>query len=133
MNISELARRAGTTPKAVRFYEAEGFMPPAARATNGYREYDEADLCRLRLVVALRSLGLSLPDSGRLADLCCTEGRCDDMQAELLPLVRERRATVAATRNELAHLDAELASLESALTSGSPRAGSCIGKEVSAE
>jgi DNA-binding transcriptional MerR regulator len=130
MKVSELARRAGATTKAIRFYEAEGIMPPAPRAENGYREYGDGDLCRLRLVVGLRSLGLSLPQSGRLAGLCCAEGRCDDMESELLPLVRERRAAVAATRAEMEHLDQELAALESALATGAPRHSLCAGKEV---
>ena len=54
MKVSELAERAGIAPSAVRWYESVGVIPPAARQANGYREYAEEDLARLRLVVSLR-------------------------------------------------------------------------------
>lgn len=125
MRVSELAQLAGVTAKAVRFYESEGILPPAPRADNGYREYAEADLCRLRIVVALRSLGLALGDSGRLAALC-TDGRCDEMGTELTERLADRRREVAATRAELDHLDAELMHLQEALASNEPVAGLCL-------
>jgi DNA-binding transcriptional MerR regulator len=65
MKVSELARRAGIAPSAVRFYEEAGVLPPAARRDNGYRDYAEDTLARLRLVVALRRLGLPPVEAGR--------------------------------------------------------------------
>jgi DNA-binding transcriptional MerR regulator len=70
MKVSELARRAGVAPSAVRFYEQSGVLPYAPRRANGYREYGASELARLRLVVALRRLGLAPVDAGRLAALC---------------------------------------------------------------
>ncbi|MEU1669239.1 MerR family DNA-binding transcriptional regulator [Streptomyces sparsogenes] len=46
MRISELARRAGVTTKAVRYYESLGLLRPG-RLANGYRDYNEHDV-RLR-------------------------------------------------------------------------------------
>jgi DNA-binding transcriptional MerR regulator len=129
MKVSELAERAGTTAKTVRFYEAEGILPSPPRAANGYREYDEVDVCRTRTVVSLRNLGLELPDAGSLADMCAT-GRCDDMSVDLAARIPERRRAIAAAMAELAHLDAELSALEARLTSGLPQANCCTGKEV---
>jgi DNA-binding transcriptional MerR regulator len=117
MKVSDLARRAGIAPSAVRFYEAEGVLPPASRGASGYREYDDDDLCRLRVVVSLRSLGLDLREAGRLAAMC-GEGRCDDMAVDLLPRIVARRREVASARVELDHLDAELATLERTLRGG---------------
>jgi len=68
MNQSDLAERAGMTPTAIRLYQTEGMLPEPPRADNGYREYGEADVCRLRIVVALGGLGLDLAESGRLAN-----------------------------------------------------------------
>ncbi len=124
MKVSELARRAGLAPSAVRFYEAEGILPRAPRTAAGYREYDEADLCRVRVVVALRSLGIDLHEAGRLAAMC-GEGRCDDMSADLLSRILQRRAEVASARAELDHLDTELANLEQALKIGTPQPSLC--------
>jgi MerR family transcriptional regulator, copper efflux regulator len=128
MKISELARRAGVSAKAVRFYEGEGVLPPPLRAENGYRAYNELDLCRLRIVVTLRGLGIDLAESGRLATLC-SEGRCEEMRGDLLRRVAERRRDIAAARAELDHLEQELAALERQLRTGEPQIPLCIGKE----
>jgi MerR family transcriptional regulator, copper efflux regulator len=129
VKVSELARHAGVTTKAIRFYEAEGVLPAPSRAPNGYREYGDEDLCRLRVLVALRGLGLRLAESGRLASLCAAE-RCDEMAVELLDLVHGRRAAVVAARAELDHLEKELTSLELTLAAGEPKRNLCLGKEV---
>ena len=129
MKVSELADRAGTRPKTIRFYEAEGVLPSPPRRANGYRDYGEQDLCRTRLVVTLRGLGLELTESGRLAELCAT-GRCDEMAGDLAVRVAERRQAVAVAMVELAHLDAELAVIAETLSTGAPQATLCIGKEV---
>jgi len=67
VRINELARRAGIAASAVRWYEQAGVLPVPARRDNGYRDYAETDLARLRLVVALRRLGLDPRRPGALA------------------------------------------------------------------
>jgi arsenate reductase len=109
MKVSELARRAGIAPSAVRFYEELGVLPPAARRDNGYREYGADALARLRLVVALRRLGLAPVDAGRLATLCMERGEVD---LDLAPLIAEQRAAVDRQRADLDRLDSELTDLE---------------------
>jgi hypothetical protein len=42
--ISEIISRAGLSARAVRFYEAEGLLPPPTRLLSGYRVYTEGDL-----------------------------------------------------------------------------------------
>ena len=114
VNVSDLAREVGIAPSAVRFYERKGILPPAPRQDNGYREYTEDDLCRLRVVVSLRRLGLDLPIAGRLAALC-QSGQCDAMARDLLPLVAAQRDAIARTQAELDDLDQRLAALETEL------------------
>lgn len=128
MRVSDLAARVGVTAKAIRFYEAEGILPPPSRAANGYREYTDDDLCRVRLVVTLRSMGIGLTESGRLGALC-RSGRCEEMAGDLVLLVEGRRRAVAASRAELDHLDAELAAVERALRTGASISTLCSGKE----
>ena len=117
MKVSEIAERAGVAASAVRFYEAEGILPPPRRTGAGYREYDETDLCRLRVLVTLRSLGIDLHEAGRLAGTCADD-RCDEMATDPLPRIAVRRTEVASARAELDHLDAELALVERSLRSG---------------
>ena len=109
MKVSELAERAGIAPSAVRWYESVGILPPAARQPNGYREYVEDDLARLRLVVSLRRLGLGPEDAGRMARLCLERGEFD---RDLVPLIAEQRAAIARQRDDLDRLDGELVDLE---------------------
>jgi len=129
VKVSDLAERAGVTPSAIRFYETQGILPEASRAENGYRQYDDVDLCRLRVLVALRGLGLDLPESGRLAAMCAADD-CKGMADRLTGRLADRRREVAAARVELDHLDTELAALERALTSDQPRNALCQRKEV---
>lgn len=62
MRIGDLAKRAGTTTRALRFYESEGLLP-VARAGNGYREYDEEHLRLVREIQSLRAVGFSLDET----------------------------------------------------------------------
>ncbi|HEX7304665.1 MerR family transcriptional regulator [Lentzea sp.] len=62
MRIGELAKRAGTTTRTLRFYESEGLLQ-ARRAPNGYREYGEHDLRLVREIQSLQAVGLSLEDT----------------------------------------------------------------------
>ena len=109
MKVSQVAEQAGIAASAVRFYEESGVLPAAARQPNGYRSYGPDDLARLRLVVALRRLGLGPLDAGRLARLCLERGDIDD---DLAPLIAEQRSAIAHRRAELDRLDAELTDLD---------------------
>lgn len=116
MRVSEVARQAGIAPSAVRFYEESGALPRVARRQNGYRDYDDADLARLRLVVALRRLGLGPLDAGRLARLCLERGAVD---ADLAPIIGSQRAAIERQRVELERLDSELTDLENTIAAAS--------------
>ena len=109
MRIAELARRAGTAASAVRWYEQAGVLPAAPRRENGYRDYGESDLARLRLVVALRRLGLGPEDAGRIARLCLDHGEID---RDLAPVLAEQRAAISRQRQDLDRLEGELIDLE---------------------
>ncbi|UGQ12720.1 MerR family transcriptional regulator [Yinghuangia sp. ASG 101] len=65
-SIGELAARAGATVKTVRFYSDAGLLPEAARSGGGHRRYGPDALERLRLIRALRTLDVPLPDIGRV-------------------------------------------------------------------
>lgn len=62
LKIGQLARRSGVSPKAIRFYEAAGVLPPPVRGANGYRLYapDAVDL--LRFIKQAQGLGLTLAE-----------------------------------------------------------------------
>ena len=56
MRITEAARHAGTSPRMLRYYEAEGLLAPA-RCDNGYRDYGAGEVLVARQIVALSHAG----------------------------------------------------------------------------
>ncbi|MDQ8704497.1 MerR family transcriptional regulator [Streptomyces sp. LHD-70] len=61
MRIGELAARTGTTARALRHYEQAGLIS-SARTPNGYRDYDEGAVIRVRNIRHLLAAGLTLDD-----------------------------------------------------------------------
>ncbi|MEJ7696658.1 MAG: MerR family transcriptional regulator [Candidatus Limnocylindrales bacterium] len=129
MRIGTLASRLGTTAHAIRFYERRGVMPAPVRMKNDYRDYTEADVARLRLLIGLRQLDLPLDQAAALADLCAA-GRCDEVSDELRVALFEKRTELARRIAELRYLDARLAHLSGQLDAGAPpRPLISVGKE----
>nr|WP_245627716.1 MerR family transcriptional regulator [Actinomadura oligospora] len=83
MQISELARRAGVTTKAVRYYESLGLLVPG-RLANGYRYYNEHDVRLTREIRALADLGIPVERTRPFLE-CLTAGHrhADDCPASL--------------------------------------------------
>lgn len=67
MRISELAQRAGVTPKAVRYYESVGLLD-APRSHNGYREFSERDVEIVAQIRDLVALGVRAEDARPFVD-----------------------------------------------------------------
>ena len=86
-------------------------LPAAERGQNGYHDYDEADLARVRRLVALRRLGLSLRDAAALAQRCL-EGQPEGLDLGLAPILAEQRRAIIDRRRELDRLEDELLDLE---------------------
>ncbi|MGI5121947.1 MerR family transcriptional regulator [Marinactinospora thermotolerans] len=57
MRIGELAKRAQVPPRMLRYYEEQGLIAPR-RLDNGYRDYDEYLVDRVRQIRGLLDAGL---------------------------------------------------------------------------
>lgn len=68
MRIGEAAAAAGTTPRALRFYEQRGLLPPPARTASGQREYRPGEVARVRIIRDLLALGFTIEDLRSCAD-----------------------------------------------------------------
>jgi MerR family transcriptional regulator, copper efflux regulator len=79
MRISDAAAAAGTTPRALRFYETNGLLPPPRRTRAGQRVYGPPEVARLRVIRELLALGLTV------ADLRGCAGRLDLLEGDTLP------------------------------------------------
>jgi DNA-binding transcriptional MerR regulator len=69
MRIGEIARRTGTTPKTIRYYEDIGLLPEPPRAPNGYRDYSADTVDRLSFIRDAQATGLSLTEIDSILDL----------------------------------------------------------------
>jgi DNA-binding transcriptional MerR regulator len=61
MLIGELAERAGTSTRTLRYYETHGLVRPQ-RSANGYRVYDDAELRVVHEIRTLLAVGFGLDD-----------------------------------------------------------------------
>ncbi|WP_372449183.1 MerR family transcriptional regulator [Streptomyces montanisoli] len=100
MRIGELAERAGTTTRALRYYESRGLLP-ARRTVNGHRTYDESDLRLLRQIRTLQDFGFDLEETRPFVE-CLRAGH---------PSGDACAGSLAVYRRKLAELDALIAQL----------------------
>ena len=99
LTVSEVSRRSGFAPSALRFYEREGLIH-ATRTTGNQRRYQRSVLRRLAFIRAARNVGLTL----------------DEVAAALATLPDSRTPTRAdwtrLSRSWRSRLDAQIAALE---------------------
>ncbi|MFF6997401.1 MerR family transcriptional regulator [Streptomyces sp. NPDC008313] len=101
MRIGELAARAGTTTRTLRYYESRGLLP-ARRGGNGYRTYDEGDLRLLRQITTLRDFGFDLEETRPFVE-CLRAGHPEgDSCPASLDVYRRKLAELDALIGELA-------------------------------
>lgn len=62
MKIGELARLTDVSTSSIRFYEKHGLLPPPTRLENGYREYPETIVSRMKTISMSKALGFSLSE-----------------------------------------------------------------------
>ncbi|HWH92743.1 MAG TPA: MerR family transcriptional regulator [Baekduia sp.] len=124
LRIGEVARRVGTTPRTVRYYEEIGLLGGGAqRAAGQHRVYAEQDVERLRKALRLKSLlGVSLDELKQLMEAeeardahrqeWHAAGTSRRRRREILDLARgnvERQLELLARRRaEIAELEREL-------------------------
>jgi DNA-binding transcriptional MerR regulator len=102
---AEAARRLGVSAKALRLYEQRGLVT-AGRTAAGWRTYDAGEMARAAEVVALRALGLSLAEVGRVlgGDPKSLEPALAAHQATLEAQIR----TLAGTAEQVRRIRADL-------------------------
>ncbi len=66
-SISEVSREYNVTPRAIRFYEAEGMLAPSRQGQT--RIFSTRDRARLALIVQGKRVGFSLAEIREILDL----------------------------------------------------------------
>ncbi len=114
VTVGEAARLTGVSAKMIRWYEARGLLPPAARSAAGYRHYGEAEIRTLLFVRRARDLGFDV-----------------EAIAELLALWSDRERPSAAVKAiaqaRIAELHRRIAALEGMARSLERLSADCCG------
>lgn len=118
MRIGELASLAGVTAKTVRYYEGIGLMPAATRRANGYRDYSDEAVARLRFIRDSQASGLSLAETAEILRMKDEgESTCAHSRATVARHLRdidEQIASLLAAKAELTALSRRAESLDPA-------------------
>ncbi len=110
MRISELSEHTGVPAKTIRYYEEMGLLPTPIRKPNGYREYRETDVDRLKLVAGARRLDFSLAEISEIIDL---RDRQIAPCGVLLDLLNQKAEEISQRISELQRVQKDLESLYS--------------------
>ena len=108
LTITELAREAGVTARAIRFYESKGLLTPGRAGTT--RIYTHRERGRLQLILRGKRLGFSLTDIGEYLDLYDADPAQHGQIALLLDKVNNR---IGELESQKADIDDTLKELSS--------------------
>jgi DNA-binding transcriptional MerR regulator len=126
MRVGELARRTGTTIRALRYYESAGLVVPR-RLGNGYREYDPIAVRLVEQIRELTALGLSVEETRPFVESIADGSDDADVCAAALATYRsaitglqERIGRLTSQRDAL---DARLDAAAGRVVTGGPARG----------
>jgi DNA-binding transcriptional MerR regulator len=118
MKIGEMAHRAAVPTKTIRYYEEIGLLPEPDRAHNGYRDYDEEAVQRLRFIRDAQATGLTLAEIGSILDIKAAGGQSCHHVLHLMErhvsAIDRRIDTLVETRSRLVALTERARSMDPA-------------------
>jgi len=95
MNIGQASTATGVSQRMIRHYEKIGLVPPPPRRDSGYRDYDEADVHRLRFIANARDLGFPIEEIRELLSLWADAGRAS-AEVKAMALARAKELHIKA-------------------------------------
>ena len=108
--IGELAAKVGLTERTIRYYEERGLLESVKRLEGGQRVYTDEDLRRLKFIIKLKVLGLSLAEMQELETLYRRHRTNAKVLPRLIELLDAHLVTTSERLNELAGLRDEIRS-----------------------
>jgi DNA-binding transcriptional MerR regulator len=103
LTIGELARRAGVTASALRYYEELGLLPPPARVS-GQRRYPESAARVVGTILLYSDAGFTLAEQkALLASRQSASGEWSRLAQRKLAELDEQIATAQAARDAIRH------------------------------
>jgi MerR family copper efflux transcriptional regulator len=112
LHVGDLARRTGKTVRAIHLYEQLGLLKPHARSKAQYRLFGADAVVRVRWIVKLQELGLSLSTIQGVVREWEAAPSAPGAMARMREIYRDK---LAATREQIARLEALEAELADSL------------------
>lgn len=69
VQIGALAKKLGITTRTIRYYEEIGIMGKSKRLGGGTRTYSRDDILRLKFILKLKDMGVSLKEIQELSEI----------------------------------------------------------------
>lgn len=111
--IGEVAETVGLSLRTIRYYEEIGLVTPSGRTEGGFRLYTDSDVERLRLVKALKPVGMSLETMGELLE--CADILRDGTAAETGETERRLEEAMGKALDRCDQLEEQLSAARQAL------------------
>lgn len=105
MFINEVCKTCALTKKAVEYYIAQGLVAPSVQE-NGYRDFSDADIERLKKISVLRGLGISAAELQKILSVQ------HEMRDAALKAISDRKRMEIAVMQEKRQLLQELSSTQ---------------------
>ena len=105
MFINEVCKTCALTKKAVEYYIAQGLVAPSVQE-NGYRDFSDADIERLKKISVLRGLGISAAELQKILSVQ------QEMGDAALKAISDRKRMEIAVMQEKRQLLQELSSTQ---------------------
>lgn len=117
-HIGNVADSLGVTTRTIRYYEEIGLMEPPKRLEGGMRVYKKEDILRLKFILKLKELGISLKEMQELADTYKTHQTTTVIMPKLLEIldshiskIDKKIANLASLRNDIVEYRTKILSL----------------------
>jgi DNA-binding transcriptional MerR regulator len=94
MQVGEVASRTGVSVRSIRHYERSGLLR-ARRRTNGYREFDEESVDRVRVIRDLIATGFTVDEIQTLNECLSPVTSSSRCKTQTATLYREKLKKIA--------------------------------------
>lgn len=109
VQIGELAKSLGITTRTIRYYEEIGLMGKTERVDGSTRTYNTDDILRLKFILKLKNLGISLKEIEELSDIFdINQKNFNTLTPKLIQIldshiakVDEKMASLSSLRNDI--------------------------------
>jgi len=137
MKIKDVSTRFEVTTRSLRYYENMGLIKSTRDESSGYRLYDEAALVRLKQILILRKMNISIDDIGKIfvsqnshAVLSVLDKKVVDIDNEVaqlhelkeivLEFIRQMRQADFHNESDVKMLFDKAVAIETSITTGNP-------------